>query len=161
MKIAMSVVFRRRRHRGGRGECAGPGGRSTSSRSRDARRASRDRAHDHLRIQRAGHEREAVVYTPPAYESSTESYPVLYLLHGAGGNPTTWTERELAHVRLQLVNLASCATATGRRPPADASRGDQTPRRVGRRRHRPVGPRGPREPFYVRPRSDCSTPVLR
>lgn len=47
-----------------------------------------------------GTNREVVVYTPPGYESSAERYPVLYLLHGAGGNPTTWTERGLAHVIL-------------------------------------------------------------
>ena len=31
-----------------------------------------------------------LVYTPPGYESSTESYPVLYLLHGGGGDEEAW-----------------------------------------------------------------------
>jgi enterochelin esterase-like enzyme len=34
--------------------------------------------------------RPAVVYTPPGYSESRE-YPVLYLLHGIGGNATHWT----------------------------------------------------------------------
>ncbi len=34
--------------------------------------------------------RPAMVYTPPGYSSDRE-YPVLYLLHGIGGNETHWT----------------------------------------------------------------------
>ena len=34
--------------------------------------------------------RPAIVYTPPGYSSDRE-YPVLYLLHGIGGNETHWT----------------------------------------------------------------------
>ncbi len=45
-------------------------------------------------------EREVVVYLPPGYESSDESYPVLYLLHGAGGDERSWVEREQAPVIL-------------------------------------------------------------
>jgi enterochelin esterase-like enzyme len=45
-------------------------------------------------------DREAVVYLPPGYASGNQSYPVLYLLHGAGGDETTWTERQQAHVIL-------------------------------------------------------------
>ena len=47
-----------------------------------------------------GTDREVVVYTPPGYEASSDRYPVLYLLHGAGGIQTTWTERGRAHVIL-------------------------------------------------------------
>ena len=47
-----------------------------------------------------GSEREAIVYLPPGYASNSERYPVLYLLHGAGGDETGWTERGLAHVIL-------------------------------------------------------------
>src|SRR5688572_19869962 len=32
----------------------------------------------------------AMVYTPPGY-SSSQKYPVLYLLHGIGGNETHWS----------------------------------------------------------------------
>lgn len=35
--------------------------------------------------------RRMYVYTPPGYETSTEKYPVLYLLHGAGGDEDAWT----------------------------------------------------------------------
>jgi enterochelin esterase-like enzyme len=35
--------------------------------------------------------RPAMVYLPPGY-SSDRSYPVLYLLHGIGGNETHWTQ---------------------------------------------------------------------
>lgn len=31
-----------------------------------------------------------VVYTPPGYMNGTESYPVLYMLHGGGDNETSW-----------------------------------------------------------------------
>jgi enterochelin esterase-like enzyme len=47
-----------------------------------------------------GTDRKVVVYTPPNYESSSNRYPVLYLLHGAGSNETSWTERGQAHVIL-------------------------------------------------------------
>jgi len=47
-----------------------------------------------------GTDRRLVVYTPPGYEKSSDRYPVLYLLHGAGSNETAWTERGRAHVIL-------------------------------------------------------------
>ncbi|MBN2588691.1 MAG: esterase family protein [Sedimentisphaerales bacterium] len=31
------------------------------------------------------------VYTPPGYQKGTEKYPVLYLLHGGGGDEDAWT----------------------------------------------------------------------
>jgi len=37
-----------------------------------------------------GMDRRITVYTPPGYECSGESYPVLYLLHGAGGDEEAW-----------------------------------------------------------------------
>jgi enterochelin esterase-like enzyme/Spy/CpxP family protein refolding chaperone len=37
-----------------------------------------------------GVDRKAVVYTPPNYDPS-QKYPVLYLMHGIGGNETHWT----------------------------------------------------------------------
>jgi enterochelin esterase-like enzyme len=37
-----------------------------------------------------GVERKAVVYTPPNYDAH-QKYPVLYLMHGIGGNETHWT----------------------------------------------------------------------
>jgi enterochelin esterase family protein len=47
-----------------------------------------------------GTDRNVVVYTPPGYETSSDRYPVLYLLHGAGSTETSWTERGKAHVIL-------------------------------------------------------------
>ena len=35
-------------------------------------------------------QRRITIYTPPGYESSQENYPVLYLLHGAGGDEEAW-----------------------------------------------------------------------
>ena len=37
-----------------------------------------------------GVDRKAVVYTPPNYDAN-QKYPVLYLMHGIGGNETHWT----------------------------------------------------------------------
>jgi enterochelin esterase family protein len=36
--------------------------------------------------------RRALVYTPPDYRGGTERYPVLYLLHGWGGDENEWAE---------------------------------------------------------------------
>lgn len=36
--------------------------------------------------------RRITIYTPPGYETSSERYPVLYLLHGAGGDEEAWVE---------------------------------------------------------------------
>lgn len=37
-----------------------------------------------------GKDRRITIYTPPGYEESQEKYPVLYLLHGAGGDEEAW-----------------------------------------------------------------------
>jgi enterochelin esterase family protein len=37
-----------------------------------------------------GMNRRVTVYTPPGYESGSEKYPVLYLLHGMGGDEEAW-----------------------------------------------------------------------
>ena len=38
-------------------------------------------------------QRRMFVYTPPGYDSEGEdTYPVLYLLHGSGGDETSWTD---------------------------------------------------------------------
>ena len=37
-------------------------------------------------------ERKYAVYLPPDYEASERSYPVLYLLHGAGDDQTGWVQ---------------------------------------------------------------------
>jgi enterochelin esterase family protein len=47
--------------------------------------------------------RRVFVYTPPDYGRSSARYPVLYLLHGAGGDESGWTEN--GRVNLILDNL--------------------------------------------------------
>jgi len=37
-------------------------------------------------------DRKFAIYLPPGYESSDRSYPVLYLLHGAGDDQTGWVQ---------------------------------------------------------------------
>lgn len=37
-----------------------------------------------------GKSRRITIYTPPGYESGNSSYPVLYLLHGMGGDEEAW-----------------------------------------------------------------------
>jgi enterochelin esterase family protein len=44
--------------------------------------------------------RRMYVYTPPGYESSSAKYPVLYLLHGGGGDEDAWTTMGRANVIL-------------------------------------------------------------
>jgi enterochelin esterase family protein len=39
-----------------------------------------------------GLKRRLYVYTPPGYEAGANRYPVLYLLHGGGGDEAAWTE---------------------------------------------------------------------
>lgn len=44
-------------------------------------------------------ERKFAVYLPPDYETSQRSYPVLYLLHGAGDDQTGWVQfGEVLHI---------------------------------------------------------------
>ena len=42
--------------------------------------------------------RRMYVYTPPGYDKTTEKYPVLYLLHGAGGDEDAWNNMGRASV---------------------------------------------------------------
>ena len=44
--------------------------------------------------------RRMYVYTPPGYETSTDRYPVLYLLHGGGGDEDAWFTLGRANVIL-------------------------------------------------------------
>jgi len=44
-------------------------------------------------------ERKYAIYLPPDYEASERSYPVLYLLHGAGDDQTGWVQfGEVLHI---------------------------------------------------------------
>src|SRR5262245_17672414 len=42
--------------------------------------------------------RRMMVYTPPGYETSTQKYPVLYLLHGGGGDEDAWLTMGRANI---------------------------------------------------------------
>jgi len=44
-----------------------------------------------------GMTRRCLVYTPPGYGKSLDSYPVLYLLHGGGGDEEAWISRGRAN----------------------------------------------------------------
>ena len=46
-----------------------------------------------------GTRRKAIVYTPPGYNKDTK-YPVLYLLHGIGGDEAEWTKACKANIIL-------------------------------------------------------------
>ena len=50
-----------------------------------------------------GVKRKAQVYTPPGY-SRDHKYPVLYLLHGIGGNEFEWTRGGVANVILDNLH---------------------------------------------------------
>lgn len=44
-------------------------------------------------------DRKFAIYLPPDYETSQRSYPVLYLLHGAGDDQTGWVQfGEVLHI---------------------------------------------------------------
>lgn len=46
-----------------------------------------------------GNERKALIYTPPGFDKD-KKYPVLYLLHGIGGNEFAWTKNGNADIIL-------------------------------------------------------------
>lgn len=56
-----------------------------------------------------GMDRRMIIYTPPGYENSTESCPVLYLLHGGGGDEEGWTSRGRANYILDNMIAAGRA----------------------------------------------------
>jgi enterochelin esterase family protein len=56
-----------------------------------------------------GMNRRMMVYTPPDYEESKESYPVLYLLHGGGGDEEAWISRGRANYILDNLIAAGKA----------------------------------------------------
>ena len=54
-------------------------------------------------------QRRLTVYTPPGYETTDRSYPVLYLLHGMGGDEQAWME--LGRASQILDNLIASGEA--------------------------------------------------
>jgi len=53
--------------------------------------------------------RRMYIYTPPGYEDSNDKYPVLYLLHGGGGDEDAWTS--LGRANCILDNLIAIGKA--------------------------------------------------
>ncbi|MCM1369205.1 MAG: alpha/beta hydrolase-fold protein [Candidatus Amulumruptor caecigallinarius] len=56
-----------------------------------------------------GMDRRLTVYTPAGYENSGKDYPVLYLLHGMGGDENSWSE--LGRATQILDNLIASGKA--------------------------------------------------
>jgi enterochelin esterase family protein len=56
-----------------------------------------------------GGERRVSIYTPPGYEKSNKKYPVMYLLHGAGGDEEVWLNRGRANYILDNLIAAGKA----------------------------------------------------
>jgi enterochelin esterase-like enzyme len=56
-----------------------------------------------------GLDRRMYIYTPPGYKNSTQRYPVLYLLHGGGGDEDAWTS--LGRTPQILDNLIAAGKA--------------------------------------------------
>jgi enterochelin esterase-like enzyme len=56
-----------------------------------------------------GRTRRLHVYTPPGYETSTDKYPVFYLLHGAGDSDDSWTS--VGRANFILDNLIAAKKA--------------------------------------------------
>ena len=54
-----------------------------------------------------GMTRRMMVYLPPGYEESRQKYPVLYLLHGTGGDETVWLEQASPKPRVKTLPLAN------------------------------------------------------
>jgi enterochelin esterase-like enzyme len=55
-------------------------------------------------------ERKYAIYLPPGYDTSSRSYPVLYLLHGAGDDQTGWLQ--FGEVQSIADKAISAGTAT-------------------------------------------------
>ena len=53
--------------------------------------------------------RRMMVYTPPGYETSTQKYPILYLLHGGGGDEDAWLTMGRANIIMDNLIAAGKA----------------------------------------------------
>jgi len=65
-------------------------------------------------------ERKFSVYLPPDYESSSRSYPVLYLLHGYTDDHTGWVQfGEVLHIADQTIKSGEATSMIIVMPDAD------------------------------------------
>jgi enterochelin esterase-like enzyme len=70
-----------------------------------------------------GGERHYAIYLPPDYDSSSRSYPVLYLLHGAGDNHTGWVQfGEVLRIADQAIRDGTATPMVIAMPDADTGR---------------------------------------
>lgn len=68
-------------------------------------------------------ERKFAIYLPPDYESSERSYPVLYLLHGAGDDHTGWVQfGEVLHIADKAIREGSATSMIIVMPDANTGR---------------------------------------
>lgn len=70
-----------------------------------------------------GGERRYAIYLPAGYETSERSYPVLYLLHGAGDDQTGWIQfGEIQHTADKAIADGSATSMIVVMPDADTGR---------------------------------------
>lgn len=70
-----------------------------------------------------GMDRKFAIYLPPDYETSERSYPVLYLLHGAGDDQTGWVQfGEVLHIADKAIREGIATPMIIVMPDADTGR---------------------------------------
>ncbi len=70
-----------------------------------------------------GMERKYAVYLPPCYETSHRSYPVMYLLHGAGDDQSGWIQfGEVLHITDKAIREGSATPMIIIMPDANTGR---------------------------------------
>jgi enterochelin esterase-like enzyme len=68
-------------------------------------------------------DRKYAIYLPPDYESSSRSYPVLYLLHGGGDDQTGWVQfGEVLHIADKAINTGKATPMIIVMPDANTGR---------------------------------------
>src|SRR5690606_17763353 len=68
-------------------------------------------------------DRKFAVYLPPDYETSERSYPVLYLLHGAGDDQTGWVQfGEVLHIADKAIKEGTATAMIIVMPDANTER---------------------------------------
>lgn len=90
-------------------------------------RAQTGSVHDDLsmRSEILGMERNYAVYLPPDYETSSRSYPVLYLLHGYSDNHTGWVQFG------EVLRITDKAIRSGKATPMIIVMPDADTKRIG------------------------------
>ena len=68
-------------------------------------------------------DRKYAIYLPPDYETSQRSYPVLYLLHGAGDDQTGWVQfGEVQNITDKAIREGTCTAMIIVMPDANTGR---------------------------------------